>query len=170
MMMKRLADNRDLDAFINLLKLQVGEQMDSKELSIDSQFNNHENDSDDELGYADSLAPNLLSSTGLERLKNKFLDRLAELVSTKKGGEFVLCSVLHEGENEFNVLISSNNNFNDIDSKLFKRFEQQWREAASDVQSHRPYGGTLIEFLNISSLTIADLEFNNGNVERSSPR
>ena len=157
-MTKRLADHRDLDALINLLKLRAGEQMYSQEPSIDSQFNNDENDSDDELGDADSLAPNLISSTGLDRLKYKFLDRLAELISRKKGGKFVRCSVLHEGENKFNVLISSNNDFNHIDSELFQRFVQQWREAASDVQSRRSCGGTLIDHLNISSLTITDME------------
>lgn len=145
---KRIADNRDIDALINLLQLQAGEQRKPEELGNYDQVNNAETDSDDDYGDADSLAPDLIPTTGRDRLKSQFLDRIAELVSREKGGRFVRCAVLLEGENKFDVYVSSNNDFDNVDDDLFERFAQHWREAAADIQLRKTRDGMLIEQLN----------------------
>ena len=81
---KRIADNRDIDALINLLQLQAGEQRKPEELGNYDQVNNAETDSDDDYGDADSLAPDLIPTTGRDRLKSQFLDRIAELYRGRK--------------------------------------------------------------------------------------
>lgn len=108
------------NAFVNLLYLRDGGQIDSASLSNDVLAD----DRDDEWDRAsvDTNKPHQISDSGHIKLKRKFLDCLAELVVNKKDGKIVFCTVMKETENDVTIWIIRNEGFHEKDKAFFDKF------------------------------------------------
>lgn len=60
-----------------------------------------------------------ISDSGNGRLKQRFLDFLAEFAANKKGGTLVACSFIKEAEDNVVIWISGNEAFSDVDKLAF---------------------------------------------------
>ena len=69
--------------------------------------------------------------TRTDVMTEKFLDRLAELVSRRKGGRHVRCAVLREHEDLMHVSVSGNTDSDQADKAFFKNFEDCMRDLAA---------------------------------------
>src|SRR5436190_14275156 len=63
-------------------------------------------DDDSNVSDSDTARPERLSYSGHERLKKKFLDRFAELVSCRKGRTHVCCAAMSEEQNVVRIWVS----------------------------------------------------------------
>jgi hypothetical protein len=113
-------------ALANLLSLRNHGQAERRSLS--SVVLEEDWDSDDsEDGQAPSINTNAacqLSGSGHGKLKQKFLDCLAEFADNKKDGTTVACSVMVEAENSVSIWISRNEGFAEADCSVFERVEK----------------------------------------------
>jgi hypothetical protein len=71
------------------------------------------------------------SSPNHIRLMEKFLDRLAELVSREKGGDRVACTAMRAGDHEVHLWVSLNDSFTPQDRNFLKRLEEDLTRIAS---------------------------------------
>jgi hypothetical protein len=107
----------------NLLSLRNGGQTEPLFLSdvvLEDDCNAEENDD----GYAPSMYTHLahqISSSGHGKLKQRFLDCLAEFAANKKGGKGVACTAIEEAEGNVVVWIARNNGFEGEDHVVFEK-------------------------------------------------
>ncbi|KAF8543179.1 hypothetical protein BDD12DRAFT_874962 [Trichophaea hybrida] len=59
-----------------------------------------------------------------EQLKMQFLDRLAEVMSTKKGGTHVACATMTETDDTTTIFVARNGSFGVEDTECFRTFER----------------------------------------------
>ena len=101
----------------NLLSLRNGGQLDAEDAFSD--------DSSDVTEETSSSAPTSHPATlSGQELKPRFLDRLAEVVSCKKGPTHVACTAMKEEINQVIIWVARNEGFVETDIVFFKRFEE----------------------------------------------
>lgn len=101
----------------NLLGLRNGGQLDAEDAFSD--------DSSDVTEETSSSAPTSHPATlSGQELKPRFLDRLAEVVSCKKGPTHVACTAMKEEINQVIIWVARNEGFVETDIVFFKRFEE----------------------------------------------
>ncbi|KAF8248495.1 hypothetical protein K440DRAFT_679735 [Wilcoxina mikolae CBS 423.85] len=66
----------------------------------------------------------LAESCTPEQLKMQFLDRLAEVMSTKKGGTHVACATMTEKDDSATIFVARNGSFSPDDTQCFRTFER----------------------------------------------
>lgn len=109
----------------NLLSLRNGGQAEPSSLSdtvLEEDWD--PDDNDDEDGDAPSVDTRLahqISGSGHGRLKQRFLDCLAEFAANKKGGTAVACSAMREAEDNVVIWITRNEGFSDVDKLVFDK-------------------------------------------------
>ncbi|KAF5848467.1 hypothetical protein GGP41_005878 [Bipolaris sorokiniana] len=98
----------------NLLSLRNGDQAEASSLSnavLDEDYSNDKNDNAGASSVNTSCAHRIADS-GHGKLKQKFLDCLAEFAANKKGGTAVACSAMRESK-------YSNEGFSEADKPIF---------------------------------------------------
>jgi hypothetical protein len=102
-------DQQRFSALINLLSIRQGGQVEPK------------------LSVAESDLPTPTAST---KLKARFLDRFAELISCERGAEYVSSTMLRERDGSVEVWVSRNSGTGKLrDEAFFRDFERIMREA-----------------------------------------
>jgi hypothetical protein len=87
----------------NLLSLRNGGQAEASSLSdtvVDEDYSNDNNNDDEGAPSVNTIGAHLITDSGHGRLKQKFLDCLAEFAANKKGGTAVACSAMRESEDK----------------------------------------------------------------------
>jgi hypothetical protein len=112
-------DQRSFTAFANLLALRNGGQI---EILSPCDVIQDEDGSDE--GSVDTSRPNQISDSGHNKLKKRFLDCLAEFVANDKGGKFVACSSMREGEDCMTIWITRNGGFQSLEETLSERLSE----------------------------------------------
>lgn len=111
----------------NLLSLRNGGQAESSSLSdtvLEEDWDHLDNEEDGRAPSLDTGIAHKISDSGHGRLKQKFLDCLAEFAANKKGGAAVACSAMKESEDNVIVWISRNEGFSDADKPTFDKLEK----------------------------------------------
>lgn len=117
-------------AYMKLLRLRNGGQV--AELVDSSPFLGDEDDvNDTEVG--DSLCPTTLCDSREDEVRKAFLDRLAELVSTFKGGKHVSACLMVQWPDRVEVLVAKNSGIGKDDATwtFLKDLEDMLRRYAS---------------------------------------
>ncbi|KAM0161986.1 hypothetical protein ACHAPG_002003 [Botrytis cinerea] len=108
----------EFTAYANLLALRNGGQVEPISLSTELSDEN-ESTTDSDAISIDTSYPNQISDSGYHQLKTKFLDCLAELAANRKGGKYVACSSMMEGEENVTLWITRNGGFQIVDNIFF---------------------------------------------------
>jgi hypothetical protein len=109
----------------NLLSLRNGGQAEASSLSdvvLDEDYSS-DNDDDEGAPSVNTTCAHLLANSGHGRLKQKFLDCLAEFAANKKGGTAVACSAMRESEDNVSIWIARNEGFSEADKPVFTVLE-----------------------------------------------
>ncbi|KAF8828508.1 hypothetical protein HHX47_DHR3000307 [Lentinula edodes] len=116
----------EFNALITLLSLRNGRQL---EPELDSPSIG---DHSPTMGFSNAIfqRPNLRSnsSSTSNHLKERFLDRLAEVISNRKGVEYVTCTVMTEYEDCVVVYASRNDGFDEKDRIFCDKFSAEMRK------------------------------------------
>jgi hypothetical protein len=105
----------------NLLSLRNGGQAEASSLSdtaVDEDYSDDDND-DEGAPSVNTIGAHLITDSGHGRLKQKFLDCLAEFAANKKGGTAVACSAMRESEDSVSLWIARNKGFSAADKPIF---------------------------------------------------
>jgi hypothetical protein len=105
-------------AFGNLLALRNGGQVEPASLP-EELLPEEQSDESSDSGSIDTSRPQLISKSGHDALKRKFLDCLAEFAANKKGGQWVACSAMKEAEDSVIIWITRNEGFRDFEKVVF---------------------------------------------------
>ncbi|KAM0134264.1 hypothetical protein ACHAP3_005577 [Botrytis cinerea] len=108
----------EFTAYANLLALRNGGQVEPISLGTELSDEN-ESTTDSDAISIDTSYPNQISDSGYHQLKTKFLDCLAELAANRKGGKYVACSSMMEGEENVTLWITRNGGFQIVDNIFF---------------------------------------------------
>ncbi|KAM3151938.1 hypothetical protein ABEW05_007674 [Botrytis cinerea] len=108
----------EFTAYANLLALRNGGQVEPISLGTELSDEN-ESTTDSDAISIDTSYPNQISDSGYHQLKKKFLDCLAELAANRKGGKYVACSSMMEGEENVTLWITRNGGFQIVDNIFF---------------------------------------------------
>ncbi|KAJ3735073.1 hypothetical protein DFJ43DRAFT_71172 [Lentinula guzmanii] len=100
---------RAFNALINLLSLRNGRQLELKCVNQSVPFIN------------DSY----------HRIKQRFLDRFAEVVSNRRGGEHVACTIMRESGDHVVIWVARNGGFSRKDISFLKEFSAEMRALAA---------------------------------------
>jgi hypothetical protein len=114
-------------AYSSLLLLKTGIQVSHR---LDPEDNFSDCDEYDLSDDADSISPQTLSSFDEVKLKEAFQDRVAELVSNLKGGEYVAATLLIEHVDCFEVVVARNEGLNQADRKFLRKMQSLLRGIA----------------------------------------
>lgn len=111
-------------AYANLLALRNDGQVEP--ISLGNEILDEDKfDDDSDAISIDTSRPQQISDSGCDQLKMKFLDCLAELTANKKGGKFVTCSSMMEGEETVTLWITRNGGFQVSDNIFFEKLSKQ---------------------------------------------
>jgi hypothetical protein len=116
----------------NLLSLRNGGQAEASSISdavVDEDYSIDNND-DEGTPSVNTICAHLITDSGHGRLKQKFLDCLAEFAANKKGGTAVACSAMRESEDSVSIWIARNEGFSEADKPIFTVLER-WLESYS---------------------------------------
>ena len=107
----------------NLLSLRNGGQAEPSSLSLTvlEEDWGSDNDGDGNAPSIDTGFAHKISDSGHGRLKQRFLDCLAEFAANKKGGTAVACSTMKEAEDNVVIWIARNEGFSDVDKLVFDK-------------------------------------------------
>ena len=110
----------------NLLSLRNGGQADASSLSNAVLDEDYSSDYNDNAGApsVNTICADLIADSGHGRLKQKFLDCLAEFAANKKGGTAVACSAMRESEDSVCIWIARNEGFSEADKPVFTAWER----------------------------------------------
>ena len=116
-----------------------------------------EDDSDCDCDDETVVARRMVSSAGLKRLKEKFLDRLAELFSREKPSAghkaiHIAATIMAEGDDEMTIYIAKNGGLDETDEQMIKRL-QCWMRLVAEEGRRRDAKNDLLwkELLNYYS-------------------
>ena len=79
-----------------------------------------EDEVEDTISEADTEHPACIARSNREELKKRFLDRLAEIVSYRKGGPHVASTALVENRHSVSVYIAKNDGFSEAEREELK--------------------------------------------------
>jgi hypothetical protein len=96
---------------------------------VDEDYSNDNND-DESAPSVNTTCAYLVTESGYGRLKQKFLDCLAEFAANKKGRTVVACSAIRESEDCVSIWIARNKGFLEADKPIFTVLER-WLESYS---------------------------------------
>ncbi|KAH7382685.1 hypothetical protein DE146DRAFT_760518 [Phaeosphaeria sp. MPI-PUGE-AT-0046c] len=120
-------DRSHFHALANLLSLRNDGQ--AEPTSLSSTDIEHaweiEDDSDDDTHSIDTSAARQITQSGHSKLKQKFLDGLAEFAANRKGGEAVACTAMRERESNVVIWITRNEGFSEADIPTFEKLGTQ---------------------------------------------
>jgi hypothetical protein len=107
----------------NLLSLRNGGQAEPSSLSdtVLEEDCDFDDNGDGDTPSIDTKFAYQISDSGHRRLKQRFLDCLAEFAANKKGGTAVACSAIKEAEDNVIIWIARNEGFSDIDKPAFDK-------------------------------------------------
>jgi len=105
-------------AFSNLLALRNGGQVSPASLREELLLG-EQSDNDSDSGSMDTRRAQLISKSGHDALKRRFLDGLAEFAANRKGGQWVACSAMREAEDTVVIWITRNEGFQDFEKEVF---------------------------------------------------
>jgi len=88
----------------------------------DSEDENFDLDKDRDTARTDYAGP--LSNPDFNRLRDKFLDRLAEVVSCVKGASHVACVAMADGESQMSLFVSRNDGLSNNDQVFLKKLKE----------------------------------------------
>jgi hypothetical protein len=89
-----------------------------------------DDEEDDELEAATDVG-RALTGSGKEKLKSRFLDRLAELIAREKRSSFVTCTSLAEREDSITIIIARNTTWDQKDRVFLGHLANFWEALAS---------------------------------------
>ncbi|KAJ3914720.1 hypothetical protein F5877DRAFT_70471 [Lentinula edodes] len=131
----------EFNALITLLSLRNGRQL---EPELDSPSIG---DHSPTMGFSNAIfqRPNLRSnsSSTSNHLKERFLDRLAEVVSNEKGSKHVACTIMKEYENRVEVYASRNEGFREKDRTFCEKFSAEMSVLAVNQHTTDEQGAAL---------------------------
>ena len=109
-----------------LLALRNGGQAEASSLSNAVLDEDYSSDNNDNAGApsVDTGCADLITDSGHGRLKQKFLDCLAEFAANKKGGTRVACSAMRESEDSVYIWIARNEGFSEAEKPIFTALER----------------------------------------------
>ena len=119
----------------------VGRQQNPSSLKSNTEEEHHSldgDDSDDDGSDANTIAPkDLIRNSGTKRLKESFLDRLAEVLSREKPkrGEkanHVAATAMVEGDDGATVYVAKNGGLDEIDRSMLRALQIWLRAVAAD--------------------------------------
>lgn len=117
-------DYQKFRAYTTLLQLRCGSQEDpdwaSKFSSSDNKAKEFENQDDND---ADTVTAQQISDFDETKLKEAFLNRLAELTSSIRKGGHVAATLLLQTDEASTVFVAKNNGFNGTDSSFFESIQ-----------------------------------------------
>lgn len=125
-------DEAKFRAYANLLRLRHNGQVQAPSIPARDQddttcaVTNNDDDSD-----ANTLVPEELVSFNETRLKETFQDRVAELVSTEKGGYHVAANLFVEQDGRAKLLVAKNRRFKQRDREFLDSLQSTLREISS---------------------------------------
>ncbi|USP80330.1 hypothetical protein yc1106_07604 [Curvularia clavata] len=110
----------------NLLALRNGGQAEASSLSNAVLDEDYSSDNNDNAGApsVDTGCADLITDSGHGRLKQKFLDCLAEFAANKKGGTRVACSAMRESKDSVYIWIARNEGFSEAEKPIFTALER----------------------------------------------
>jgi hypothetical protein len=116
----------------NLLSLRNGGQTEASSLSDAVVDEDYSNDDSDDKGApsVNTVCAHQITDSGHGKLKQKFLDCLAEFAANNKGGTAVACSAMRESEDSVSIWIARNAGFSEADKPIFTVLER-WLESCS---------------------------------------
>lgn len=110
----------------NLLSLRNDGQAEASSLSnagLDEDYSGYNNDNAS-ASSVNTICADLIADSGHARLKQKFLDCLAEFAANKKGGTAVACSAMRESEESVFIWIARNGGFSETEKPMFGVLER----------------------------------------------
>jgi hypothetical protein len=116
-------------ALASLLSLRNGGQLEPETVddSIDADAD-ADADADEDIEHISvcDATEDLLAEASCtpEQLKTQFLDRLAEVISTRKGGYYVASVAMREMERRTTIFVALNSPFRSEDTKFFRTIEK----------------------------------------------
>lgn len=116
-------DKVQFAALANLLSLRNGGQLEPQ-VELDDCVETFRQADISDLDDADTNHPAQIADSGHPRLKKHFLDRLSELLSRRKGGYDVVCSVMREREDDVQINVTKNTPFDETDRQFMKALER----------------------------------------------
>jgi hypothetical protein len=96
---------------------------------VDEDYSNDNNDNEGSPSV-NIICVRLITDSGYRRLKQKFLDCLAEFAANRKGGTAVACSAMRESEDSVSIWIARNERFSEANKPIFTVLER-WLELHS---------------------------------------
>lgn len=104
----------------NLLSLRNGGQAEASSLShvVLGEDLSSENSDDEGTLCANTIRAHQIAASGHGKLKQKFLDCLAEFAANKKGGTAVACCAMRECEDNVYIWIARNEGFSEADKPV----------------------------------------------------
>ncbi|KAF7943452.1 hypothetical protein EAE96_011378 [Botrytis aclada] len=117
-------NQREFTAYANLLALRNDGQVEPVSLGTELSDENESTTDSDTISINTSHS-NLISDSGHHQLKTKFLDCLAELAANRKGGKYVACSSMMEGEENVTLWITRNGGFQIVDNHFFEKLSRR---------------------------------------------
>ncbi|PVH95836.1 hypothetical protein DM02DRAFT_689266 [Periconia macrospinosa] len=123
----------------NLLSLRNGGQAEASSLSDTVLDEDYSSDISDDEGTisVNTFRAHRIAGSGHGKLKQKFLDCLAEFAANKKGGTAVACSAMRESEDSVSIWIARNEGFSEADEHVFIALEM--------LLSDSPYSGANLD-------------------------
>ncbi|MCJ1381973.1 hypothetical protein MMC17_005085 [Xylographa soralifera] len=124
-----------ITALANLLSLRNGGQLEPPQRLAE-----YSDDIEDADGIDLDVAtdcPTQLADSGQLALKKRFLDRLAELLSRRKGGYSVVSCIMQEREDLVQIKVTKNTSFTDTDKTFTKTLERLLSAMSSTTKETR---------------------------------
>jgi hypothetical protein len=113
--------------YASLLRLQSGGQVDERfesEIELESEKDHIACEDDDSV-----VAQNVSSFDGT-RLRHSFQDRVAELISNKKGGYNVAATLLIDSVDGVTLVVAKNESFSTADKEFLSKFQDLLRDVS----------------------------------------
>ncbi|KAF7922174.1 hypothetical protein BELL_0761g00090 [Botrytis elliptica] len=117
-------NKREFTAYANLLALRNDGQVEPVSLGTELSDKN-ESTTDSDAISVDTSYRDQISDSAYNQLKTKFLDCLAELTANRKGGKYVACSSMMEGEENVTLWITRNGGFQIVDNIFFEKLSKR---------------------------------------------
>jgi hypothetical protein len=109
--------------------LQVGDRLEPEEDPDDQ-------DTIDTHDDTDSISPQILTSFDESKLKAALQDRIAELISNVKGGQYVAATLLVERQDILTIIVARNEGLNQKDRKFLRNLERLLRDIAQGTSEY----------------------------------